>query len=87
MPVALLRPLAITLLFLFVSITVIFPLLLEPTKMFPPLLSAICLGVSISSMNISTLKPSSTLRLFKIDALSAKKFREKVIINRYKKYL
>lgn len=62
------------------SITLIVPALLDPTKILPASLSAICLGVSIFSANISILKPFSILRLSKINDESDKVFEEKVII-------
>ena len=56
------KSLAIVLIFLFASMTLILPLLLEPTKILPLSLSAICLGESILSTNISIENPSSIFR-------------------------
>ena len=47
------------------------PAFLDPTNMFPVSLSAICLGVSILSTNISIEKPGSTFRLLIIEEESA----------------
>ena len=52
-----------TLIFLLSSITLIVPPLLDPTKILPESLSAICLGVSIFSAKISIEKPLSIFRL------------------------
>lgn len=61
-PVELDNPFAMTLIFLLLSITLIVPPLLDPTKILPESLSAICLGVSISFANISILKPLGTFK-------------------------
>ena len=52
------KSLTITLTIPLESMTLIVPPLLDPTKIFPASLSAICLGVSIFSANISILKPN-----------------------------
>ena len=87
-PVALERSLAITLIFISLSITFIIPPDLEPTKIFPALLSAICRGVSIFSTNISMEKPSLTCKFFIMLAESEFPFIAKdKITNRFKKNL
>ena len=53
---------AIPLIALFPLITHIVPAFLDPTNIFPESLSAICLGVSIFSTNISIEKPFSVFK-------------------------
>ena len=64
------------------------PAFLEPTNMFPDSLSAICLGVSILSTNISIEKPFSIFRFLMSFEESEETFEEKdIIISRGKKNL
>ena len=64
------------------------PALLDPTNILPDSLSAICLGVSILSTNISIEKPFSILKLSISFAESEATFEEKdIIISRGKKNL
>ena len=51
-----------TRIFLLLSITLTVPPLLDPTKILPESLSAICLGVTIFSAKISIEKPFSIFR-------------------------
>ena len=69
-------------------ITLIVPALLDPTNIFPESLSAICLGVSILSTNISIEKPFSIFRFLMSFDESEETFEEKdIIISRGKKNL
>ena len=62
------------------------PALLDPTKILPESLSAICLGVSILSTNISIEKPFSIFRFLMSFDESEETFEEKdIIISRGKK--
>ena len=73
---------------LLVLITVIVPALLDPTNIFPESLSAICLGVSMLSTNISIEKPFSIFRFLMSFEESEETFEEKdIIISRGKKNL
>ena len=54
---------------LLLLIAVIVPAFLDPTNIFPESLSAICLGVSMLSTNISTEKPFSIFK-FSISSVS-----------------
>ena len=73
---------------LLLLITVIVPALLDPTNIFPESLSAICLGVSMLSTNISTEKPFSIFKFSISFEESEETFEEKdIIINRCKKNL
>ena len=64
------------------------PALLDPTNIFPESLSAICLGVSILSTNISIEKPFSIFRFLMRFEESEETFEEKdIIISRGKKNL
>ena len=64
------------------------PALLDPTNIFPESLSAICLGVSILSTNISIEKPFSIFRFLISFEESEETFEEKdIIISRGKKNL
>ena len=64
------------------------PEFLDPTNIFPDSLSAICLGVSIFSTNISIEKPFSILKFSISLEESEETFEEKdIIINRCKKNL
>ena len=64
------------------------PALLDPTNILPDSLSAICLGVSILSTNISIENPFSILKLSISFAESEATFEEKdIIISRGKKNL
>ena len=79
---------AITLIFLLLSTALIVPALLDPTNILPDSLSAICLGVSILSTNISIEKPFSILKLSISFVESEETFEEKdIIISRGKKNL
>ena len=79
---------AITLISLLPLIALIVPAFLDPTNIFPESLSAICLGVSILSTNISIEKPFSILKLSISFAESEATFEEKdIIISRGKKKL
>jgi hypothetical protein len=65
---------------------VIVPPLLDPTKILPESLSAICLGVSILSTNISIENPLSIFRFLMSFEESEETFEEKdIIISRCKK--
>ena len=77
-----------TRIFLLLSITLTVPPLLDPTKILPESLSAICLGVAIFSAKISIEKPFSTLRFLMSFEESEKTLEEKdIIISRGKKNL
>ena len=77
-----------TLIFLLLSITLTVPPLLDPTKIFPESLSAICLGVTIFSAKISIEKPFSIFRFLMSFEESEETFEEKdIIISRGKKNL
>ena len=79
---------AITLISLLLFIALIVPALLDPTNIFPESLSAICLGVSILSTNISIEKPFSIFRFLMSFEESEETFEEKdIIISRGKKNL
>ena len=80
-PVELDNPFAMTLMSLLLSITLIVPPLLDPTKILPESLSAICLGVTIFSAKISIEKPFSIFRFLMSFEESEKTFEEKDIIN------
>ena len=75
------NPFATTLIFLLLSIAMTVPPLLDPTKILPESLSAICLGVVIFSAKISIEKPFSIFRFLMIFEESEKIFEEKDIIN------
>ena len=79
---------AIILISLLLFIALIVPALLDPTNIFPESLSAICLGVSILSTNISIEKPFSIFRFLMSFEESEETFEEKdIIISRGKKNL
>jgi len=64
------------------------PEFLDPTNMFPDSLSAICLGVSIFSANISIEKPFSIFKFSISFEESEETYEEKdIITNRCKKNL
>ena len=64
------------------------PAFLDPTNMFQDALSAICLGVSMLSTNISIEKPFSIFKFSITFEESEETFEEKdIIINRCKKNL
>ena len=64
------------------------PALLDPTNILPESLSAICLGVSMLSTNISIEKPFSIFRFLMSFEESEETFEEKdIIISRDKKNL
>ena len=69
-------------------IALIVPAFLDPTNIFPESLSAICLGVSIFSTNISIEKPFSVFKLSISFEESEETFIEKdIMINRCGKNL
>ena len=69
-------------------IALIVPALLDPTNILPESLSAICLGVSMLSTNISIEKPFSIFRFLMSFDESEETFEEKdIIISRGKKNL
>ena len=71
-----------------ILIALIVPALLDPTNILPDSLSAICLGVSMLSTNISIEKPFSTFRFLMSFEESGETFEEKdIIISRGKKNL
>ena len=73
---------------LLLLITLIVPAFLDPTNIFPDLLSAICLGVSMPSTNTSILKPFSTFKEFiiSIECVFFERNTE-IITNMYEKKL
>ena len=69
-------------------IAVIVPPLLDPTNIFPESLSAICLGVSMLSTNISIEKPFSIFKFsINFEELEETVEEKDIIINRCKKNL
>ena len=79
---------AITLISLLSFIALIVPALLDPTNILPESLSAICLGVSMLSTNISIEKPFSIFRFLMSFEESEETFEEKdIITSRGKKNL
>ena len=77
-----------TLISLLLLIALIVPAPLDPTNILPESLSAICLGVSMLSTNISIEKPFSIFRFLMSFEESEETFEEKdIIISRGKKNL